>query len=47
MEGITLIKGGTLDDGAADVPIQVEFYTKDRCSFTTPVDGAEQKQTMT
>ncbi|KAH8658309.1 Mss4-like protein [Xylariales sp. PMI_506] len=47
MEGTTLIKAGTLDNGAAlHLPIKVEFFARSRPSFETPVAGANQLLTM-
>ncbi|KAK5162468.1 DUF636 domain protein [Cryomyces antarcticus] len=43
MPDMTCIKSGTLDGGAANHPIGVEFYTKDRLAYSAPVQGAEQK----
>jgi hypothetical protein len=45
MEGMTVIKAGGLDGGAADLKdVGVEFYAKDRVSFAKEVDGAKQVQ---
>ncbi|OCL13989.1 DUF636 domain protein [Glonium stellatum] len=46
MPDVTIIKTGGLNGGAADIPIAVEFYTKDRQSFCIPIEGAQQAQTM-
>ncbi|RDL30813.1 Mss4-like protein [Venustampulla echinocandica] len=46
MDGLTVIKAGTLDNGAADIPMAAELYIKDRVSFMKPVDGALQKEMM-
>ncbi|TKA72321.1 hypothetical protein B0A49_06407 [Cryomyces minteri] len=43
MPDLTCIKSGTLDGGAANHPIGVEFYTKDRLAYSAPVQGVEQK----
>lgn len=43
MPDVTCVKSGSLDGGAADHPINVEFYTKDRLAYTKPIDGADQK----
>lgn len=43
MPDVTCIKSGGLDGGAADHPIGVEFYTKDRLAYVKPVADAEQK----
>lgn len=43
MPDVTCIKSGGLDGGAADHKIAVEFYNKDRLSYTKPVEGADQK----
>jgi hypothetical protein len=42
MPGITIIKAGTLDGGAADISIAAALFTKDRRRFATPVEGAQQ-----
>lgn len=39
----TCIKSGSLDGGAANHKIGVEFYNKDRLGYTQPVPGADQK----
>ena len=38
----TCVKSGSLDGGAADHPIAVEFYTKDRLSYVKETQGAKQ-----
>jgi hypothetical protein len=43
MPDMTCVKSGSLDGGAADHPIAVEFYNKDRLSYTKPIEGADQK----
>ncbi|KAF2084647.1 hypothetical protein K490DRAFT_48753 [Saccharata proteae CBS 121410] len=43
MPDMTCVKSGTLDGGAADHDVKVEFYTKDRLGYTKSVAGAEQK----
>lgn len=47
MEGLTVIKAGCLDNGATEIKVAAELYTKDRLSFMKPVDGAAQKEAMT
>ncbi|EFX05921.1 hypothetical protein CMQ_3990 [Grosmannia clavigera kw1407] len=42
MEGTTLVRAGSLGDSASDFPIKVEFFTKDRRSYNTPVQDAQQ-----
>jgi len=43
MPGATCIKAGGLDGGAADLgDVAVEFYTKDRVSFSKEIPGAKQ-----
>ncbi|GFF23812.1 hypothetical protein IFM61606_08952 [Aspergillus udagawae] len=41
----TVIKAGTLDKGGANLgnKVDIEFYTKDRVSYLTPVDAAKQE----
>ncbi len=46
MEGVTLVKAGSLDGAAADIEVKVEFFTKNRTSFTKAIEGAQQMQTM-
>ena len=43
MPGVTIVKSGGLDNGAADHGIDVEFYNRDRLSYTKPISGADQK----
>ncbi|CZT18588.1 probable DUF636 domain protein [Ramularia collo-cygni] len=43
MPDMTCVKTGSLDGGAADHKIAVEFYNRDRLSYTKPVEGADQK----
>ena len=43
MPDMTCVKSGSLDGGAANHPIAVEFYTKDRLNYSAPVAGADQK----
>jgi hypothetical protein len=43
MPDVTCIKSGGLDGGAANHPIGVEFYTKDRLDYSKAVEGADQK----
>lgn len=44
MPDSTCVKGGGLDGGATDFPIGVEFYVKDRMSYSAPVKDAKQEQ---
>ncbi len=46
MEGVTLVKGGTLDGGATNIPVKVEFFSKDRVAYQNAIEGATQLQTM-
>lgn len=46
MEGVTLIKTGTLDNGDANIPVQIELFVKDRLSYMKPIEGAGQMQSM-
>ncbi|KAI9715802.1 MAG: hypothetical protein M1828_000707 [Chrysothrix sp. TS-e1954] len=43
MPDVTCVKSGGLDAGAANHPVAVEFYNKDRLAYTKPVEGADQK----
>lgn len=43
MPDVTCVKSGGLDGGAANHPIAVEFYTKDRLGYSKEVSGADQK----
>lgn len=43
MPDVTCIKSGSLDGGAANHDIAVEFYTKDRLGYAKEVAGADQK----
>lgn len=43
MPDMTCVKSGSLDGGAADHKIGVEFYTRDRLSYSKAVEGADQK----
>ncbi len=43
MPDVTCVKSGGLDGGAANHPIAVEFYTKDRADYSKAVEGADQK----
>ncbi|KAI5273066.1 hypothetical protein E4T47_03713 [Aureobasidium subglaciale] len=43
MPDMTCVKSGSLDGGAANHEIKVEFYNKDRLGYTKPVEGADQK----
>jgi hypothetical protein len=47
MPDFTLIRAGTLDNGGSDIEVEVEFFTKDRKGFVTPVESAKQCETMT
>ena len=47
MPDVSVIRGGLLDDGAGDVKIGLEFFTKDRKNYNTPVEGAQQNRMMT
>jgi hypothetical protein len=44
MPDVTCVKSGSLDDGANDHGIAVEFYTKDRLGYSKAVEGAAQKK---
>jgi hypothetical protein len=45
MPDMTCVKAGGLDDGKADFgTVGVGFYTKDRVSFSAPVEGAKQEK---
>ncbi|KAG9235934.1 DUF636 domain protein [Amylocarpus encephaloides] len=46
MPGVTLVKAGTLDNGAAEIEVGVELYNKSRVGYTKPIDGAKQAETM-
>ena len=46
MPGVTIIRAGGLADGAGDIPIGVEFFTKNRKSFVHAVEDAKQAKTM-
>ena len=46
MEGVTLVKGGTLDGGAANITVQVEFFSGNRPAYEKAIEGATQLQTM-
>ncbi|KAJ9641456.1 hypothetical protein H2201_007655 [Coniosporium apollinis] len=43
MPDVTCVKSGTLDGGASNHDVAVEFYTKDRLKYSAQVEGAEQK----
>lgn len=43
MPDVTCVKSGSLDGGAANHDIQVEFYNRDRLGYTKALDGADQK----
>ena len=43
MPDVTCVKSGGLDGGAADHPIAVEFYNRDRLGYAKAIDGADQK----
>jgi hypothetical protein len=42
MPDSTCVKAGGLDGGKADIPINVEFYTKDRPGFSMALKDAKQ-----
>lgn len=44
MPDVTCVKSGSLDDGANNHGIAVEFYTKDRLGYSKAVEGAAQKK---
>lgn len=46
MEGMTFIKAGSLNDGAGDVPIKIEFFVRNRLGRLAAIEGAQQFQTM-
>ena len=46
MRGITVIKSGTLDEDAGNMPIAVERFKKYMGDFATPVPGALQAISM-
>lgn len=46
MAGTTFVKAGTLDNGANDIPVKIEFFTSKRCGYAASVEGAQQLQTM-
>lgn len=39
----TCVKIGSLDDGGANLPMAIEFYTKDRVKYCTAIKDADQK----
>lgn len=43
MPDVTCVKSGSLDGGANNHDIAVEFYTKDRLAYTKAVPNADQK----
>lgn len=43
MPDVTCVKSGSLDGGAANHDIKVEFYNRDRLGYTQKVEGADQK----
>jgi len=43
MPDATCVKSGTLDGGASNHDIKVEFYTKDRLGYAAAVEGANQE----
>lgn len=45
MPDVTCVKAGGLDEGKASLEgkVTVEFYCKDRVSYLTDVNGADQK----
>lgn len=46
MDGVTFVKAGTLDDGANDIPVKIEFFVRSRPGYENAVEGAQQLQTM-
>lgn len=44
MPDMVSVKSGTLDHGAANHGVKVEFYNRSRMDYTKAVQGAEQKQ---
>lgn len=44
MPDVTCVKSGSLDGGAADHAVQVEFYTRDRLGYAKEVQGAKQEK---
>ena len=46
MEGVTFVKAGSLNDGANDIPINIEFFVRSRPGYEKAVEGAKQLQTM-
>jgi hypothetical protein len=47
MAGVTIVRAGTLDNGAAEIKPGVEFFTRERRTYDHMVEGAQQAQTMT
>ncbi|KAH8655134.1 Mss4-like protein [Tricladium varicosporioides] len=45
-EGLTVIKAGTLDGGAADIEISIERFIQNRNHYVAPVEGAVQAKRM-
>ena len=43
MPDVTCVKSGSLDGGAANHDVKVEFYNRDRLGYTKAIDGADQK----
>lgn len=43
MVDVTCVKSGSLDGGANNHDIAVEFYTRDRLGYAKEVQGADQK----
>jgi len=46
MEGVTFVKAGSLNDGANDIPVKIEFFVRSRPGYEKSVEGAQQLQTM-
>lgn len=46
MPGVTIIRAGGLNDGADDIQIGVEFFTKNRKGFMHAVESAKQAKAM-
>jgi hypothetical protein len=46
MEGVTFVKAGSLNDGANDIPVKIEFFVRSRPGYEKAVEGAQQLHTM-
>jgi hypothetical protein len=46
MEAMTFVKAGSLNDGAGDIPINIEFFVRSRAGYLRAIEGAQQLQTM-